>query len=171
MSFYLACFFLYSDHYVSECGPDPGNRTGPNRSNAVGPVQPYGPRRTHALGPMTSARCGPNHNLVSHKTYVQPPTRRTVTALWVQSLISNISLTIWPVFSNLIRMYNEILLRWSFIIWFHVLIEFFFIILLLSSCALFGHIWGLWRQKQVSQAGISNCIPQNTVGCNYLFMP
>ena len=23
-----------------------------------------------------------------------------------------------------------------------------------------GHIWGLWCQKQVSQAGISNCIPQ-----------
>ena len=23
------------------------------------------------------------------------------------------------------------------------------------------HIWGLWCQKQVSQAGISNCIPQN----------
>ena len=29
-------------------------------------------------------------------------------------------------------------------------------------------IWGLWCQKQVSQAGISNCIPQHTVGCNYL---
>ena len=33
------------------------------------------------------------------------------------------------------------------------------------------HIWGLWRQKQVSQAWISNCIPQNTVGCNYLSIP
>ena len=32
-------------------------------------------------------------------------------------------------------------------------------------------IWGCWRQKQVSQAGISNCIQQNTVGCNYLFLP
>ena len=32
-------------------------------------------------------------------------------------------------------------------------------------------IWGLWCQKQVSQAGISNCIPQNTVGCNYLSLP
>ena len=31
-------------------------------------------------------------------------------------------------------------------------------------------IWGLWRQKQISQAGINNCIPQNTVGCNYLSM-
>ena len=28
--------------------------------------------------------------------------------------------------------------------------------------------WGLWRQKQVSLTWISNCIPQNTVGCNYL---
>ena len=31
-----------------------------------------------------------------------------------------------------------------------------------------AYIWGLWHQKQVSQAGINNCIPQNTVGCNYL---
>ena len=30
------------------------------------------------------------------------------------------------------------------------------------------HIWGLWCQKQVSQAGISNYIPQFTVRCNYL---
>ena len=32
------------------------------------------------------------------------------------------------------------------------------------------HIWGLWCQKQVylMQTGMSNCIPQNTVGCNYL---
>ena len=28
--------------------------------------------------------------------------------------------------------------------------------------------WGLWSQKPVSQAGISNCIPQLSVGCNYL---
>ena len=33
------------------------------------------------------------------------------------------------------------------------------------------HIWGHWCQKQVSQAGISNCIPQSTVGCNYLSLP
>ena len=33
------------------------------------------------------------------------------------------------------------------------------------------HIGGLWCKKQVSQAGISNCIPQFTVGCNYLFLP
>ena len=32
------------------------------------------------------------------------------------------------------------------------------------------HIWGLWCQKHVSQAWISNCIPQNTVGCNYWSM-
>ena len=32
-------------------------------------------------------------------------------------------------------------------------------------------IWGLCRQKQISQAGISNCIPQNTVGCNSLSLP
>ena len=31
--------------------------------------------------------------------------------------------------------------------------------------------WGLWCQKQVSQAGISNYIPQNNVGCNYLSIP
>ena len=29
-------------------------------------------------------------------------------------------------------------------------------------------IWGLWCQRQVSQAGISNDIPQFIVGCNYL---
>ena len=29
------------------------------------------------------------------------------------------------------------------------------------------HIWGLCCQKHVSQAGISNYIPQSTVGCNY----
>ena len=28
-----------------------------------------------------------------------------------------------------------------------------------------------WCQKQVSRVGISNYIPQNTVGCNYLSMP
>ena len=28
-----------------------------------------------------------------------------------------------------------------------------------------------WCQKQVSQAGISNCIPQYSVGCNYLSLP
>ena len=32
-------------------------------------------------------------------------------------------------------------------------------------------IWGLCRQKQISQAGISNCIPRNTVGCNSLSLP
>ena len=30
---------------------------------------------------------------------------------------------------------------------------------------------GFWRQNQVSHAGISNCIPQNTMGCNYLSLP
>ena len=33
------------------------------------------------------------------------------------------------------------------------------------------HIWGLYCQKQVSQAGISNYIPQFTLGCNYLSLP
>ena len=32
-------------------------------------------------------------------------------------------------------------------------------------------IWGLWHQKQVSQARKSNCIPQYSVGCNYLSLP
>ena len=34
-----------------------------------------------------------------------------------------------------------------------------------------GVICGLCCQKQVSQAGISNYIPQFTVGCNYLSLP
>ena len=34
-----------------------------------------------------------------------------------------------------------------------------------------GIIRGLWRQKQVSHTGISNCTPQNSVGCNYLSLP
>ena len=33
------------------------------------------------------------------------------------------------------------------------------------------HIYGLCRQKQVSQTGLSNCIPQYSVGCNYLSLP
>ena len=33
------------------------------------------------------------------------------------------------------------------------------------------HVWGLWYQKQVSQAGISNGILQYFVGCNYLSLP
>ena len=33
------------------------------------------------------------------------------------------------------------------------------------------NIQGPCHQKQESQAGISNCIPQNTVGCNYLSLP
>ena len=33
------------------------------------------------------------------------------------------------------------------------------------------HNWGLWCQRQLSQAWISNCIPQYSVGCNYLSMP
>ena len=32
----------------------------------------------------------------------------------------------------------------------------------------YSMIWGLCCQKQASQAGISNYIPQFTVGCNYL---
>ena len=40
-----------------------------------------------------------------------------------------------------------------------------------SMASIQTQIWGLWRQKQVSQAGISNCIPQSTVGCNYLSLP
>ena len=32
-------------------------------------------------------------------------------------------------------------------------------------------IWRLQCQKQVSQTGISNCIPLYSVGCNYLSMP
>ena len=30
---------------------------------------------------------------------------------------------------------------------------------------------GLWHQKQFSEESICNCISQNTVECNYLFMP
>ena len=32
-------------------------------------------------------------------------------------------------------------------------------------------LWGIWCQKQVSQAGKSNYILQFTVGCNYLSLP
>ena len=31
--------------------------------------------------------------------------------------------------------------------------------------------WGFWCRKQVSQAGISNYIPHQTVGCNYSSLP
>ena len=33
------------------------------------------------------------------------------------------------------------------------------------------YIWGLWCRKQLSQAGINNCIPQYSVGCSYLSLP
>ena len=33
------------------------------------------------------------------------------------------------------------------------------------------HVWRLCCQKQVSQAGTSNYIPQFTMGCNYLSLP
>ena len=32
-------------------------------------------------------------------------------------------------------------------------------------------VWGLWCQKQVSQTGISNYVPQFTVRCNFLSLP
>ena len=32
-------------------------------------------------------------------------------------------------------------------------------------------IWGLWCQKRVSRVWMINCIPQHSVGCNYLSMP
>ena len=41
----------------------------------------------------------------------------------------------------------------------------------ISYCLILISICGLWCQRQVSQAGISNCIPQYSVGCNYLFLP
>ena len=34
-----------------------------------------------------------------------------------------------------------------------------------------AYIWGLWHQKQVPQAWISNCVQQNTVECNYFYLP
>ena len=36
-----------------------------------------------------------------------------------------------------------------------------------QSCSICIYIWRLWCQKQVSQAGISNCIPYSTVIGNY----
>ena len=33
------------------------------------------------------------------------------------------------------------------------------------------YIWGLCCQNQVSQAGISNCIPKLAAGCDYLSLP
>ena len=41
----------------------------------------------------------------------------------------------------------------------------------MSITSLYSNKHRLWCQKQVSQAGISHCIPQYYVGCNYLFMP
>ena len=35
----------------------------------------------------------------------------------------------------------------------------------------FSSNWGLWHQKLISQAGIINCIPWWSVGCNYLSLP
>ena len=40
-----------------------------------------------------------------------------------------------------------------------------------SSTILLAFIRWLWRQKQVSLSGISNCTSQLTVGCNYLSLP
>ena len=44
-----------------------------------------------------------------------------------------------------------------------------------NACSELGgkrwHVWGLWCQKQAFQAGISNCIPQNTAGCHHLSLP
>ena len=34
-----------------------------------------------------------------------------------------------------------------------------------------GDIWGLYDQKEVSQAGISDYVPQYALGCNYLSLP
>ena len=48
---------------------------------------------------------------------------------------------------------------------------------ILRMCGIFhrvgncNYIRGLCYQKQVSQVGISNGIPQYYVGCNYLFLP
>ena len=39
---------------------------------------------------------------------------------------------------------------------------------LTDDLTIYNAIWGLCCQKQVSQSWISNCIPQNTVGCNYI---
>ena len=36
---------------------------------------------------------------------------------------------------------------------------------------LYMTVWGLWCQKPIFQAGISNCIPQYSVECNYLSLP
>ena len=59
-------------------------------------------------------------------------------------------------------------------LWIFTLAWSFFITVIFNDqwfCFLTIHIWGLSCQKQVSQAGISNCIPQNIVGCNYISLP
>ena len=38
-------------------------------------------------------------------------------------------------------------------------------------CVCVCFIWGLWCQKQVSQAEVSNCIPHYSAGFNYLSLP
>ena len=46
------------------------------------------------------------------------------------------------------------------------------VIVMWFGCALFHMvIWGLWCPRPISQARTSNCIPRNTVGCNYLSLP
>ena len=37
-----------------------------------------------------------------------------------------------------------------------------------TDCRFLHDKWGLWCEKHVSQAGISNCISPYSVGCNYL---
>ena len=39
------------------------------------------------------------------------------------------------------------------------------------TCMFLHVILGPWHQKHVSQTWISNCIPQYSVGCNYLSLP
>ena len=41
-------------------------------------------------------------------------------------------------------------------------------VILMQALTLVEYIWWFWRQKQVYQARVSNCIPQHTVICNYL---
>ena len=45
------------------------------------------------------------------------------------------------------------------------------ICIILGTSLLRYVIWGLWCQKEVSWAYISNYTPQYSVGCNYLCMP
>ena len=70
-------------------------------------------------------------------------------------------------FFRCFRMCSQFVMVW-YCLCITVLANAYYIITLYARVAHQHMIWGLCCQKQVSQAGISNCIPQDNVGCNFL---